>query len=155
MIDKALSFIVNELNVSLGTRFENSGPHAVLSSLTNQDGSAPLVTENKLVLSLVNIERETSADRALHLNLYLQVSSNFATDYLESLHFLSAALEFFLERPVFGVPALPSGIKSLSVEMVNLTTQDLQNLWSISGSQYLPSALYKLRMSTTPQGLVP
>ena len=155
MIDKTLSFILDELNVFLGARFEDSEPHAVLSSLVNQDGSLPPATENRLVLSLVNIERETSADRALHLNLYLQVSSNFAANYLESLHFLSAALEFFLERPVFGAAALPSGIENLSVEMVNLTIQDLKNLWSISGSKYLPSALYKLRMSTTPRGLVP
>src|SRR5256885_5597377 len=37
------------------------------------------------------------------------------------------------------------GIQSLSVEMINLTMQDLNNLWSISGSKYLPSASYKLR----------
>jgi len=36
-----------------------------------------------------------------------------------------------------------------AVEMINLTMQDLNNLWSISGSKYLPSASYKLRMVTT------
>ena len=153
MIDKALSFIADELNIFLGARFADGGPHAVLSSLVNQDGSVPPAIENKLVLSLVNIERDTTAvapNRALHLNLYLLVSANFAAaNYLESLQFLSAALEFFLERPVFAASALPSGIESLSVEMVNLTIQDLANLWSISGSKYLPSASYKLRMVTT------
>ena len=84
----------------------------------------------------------------MHLNLYLQVSANFAAaNYPESLRFLSAALEFFFERPVFSA----SGVASLSVEMVNLTIQDLHNLWSISGGKYLPSVLYKLRM----QDLVP
>ena len=141
MIDKVLTLILNELNFFLSSRFESSGPHAVLSSLANPD-------ENKLVLSLVNIERDAAAvspNRALHLNLYLQVSANFGANYLESLQFLSAALEFFLERPVFVAP----GIESLSVEMINLTMQDLNNLWSISGSKYLPSASYKLRMVTT------
>ena len=152
MIDKVLSLVLNELNVFLSARFASSGPHAVLSSLANPDGSTPPAIENKLVLSLVNIEREVAAvspNRALRLNLYLQVSANFGVNYLESLQFLSAALEFFLERPVFVAPAVPSGIERLNVEMINLTMQDLNNLWSISGSKYLPSASYKLRMVTT------
>jgi Pvc16 N-terminal domain len=153
MIDKALSFIADELSVFLGARFENRGPHAVLSSLVNQDGSVPLGIENKLVLSLANIERDTTAvspNRALHLNLYFLVSANFAAaNYPESLQFLSVALDFFFERPVFAAPGLPSEIESLSVEMANLTIQDLKNLWSTLGNKYLPSALYKLRMVTT------
>jgi hypothetical protein len=143
MIDKVLSLILDELNVFLSARFEDSEPHAVLSNLANEDGSLPPAIENKLVLSLVNIEREP----ALNLNIYLRVSSNFAANYLESLRFLSAALEFFQERPVFSAP----GMERLSVEMVNLAIQDLHDLWSISGSKYLPSALYKLRMVTTGQ----
>jgi hypothetical protein len=151
MIDQALSFILDELNVFLGTRFESNEPHAVLSPLVNQDGSVLPAIENKLVLSLVNVEREardagTRAAPALNLNLYLQVSSNFGANYMQSLQFLSAALEFFVERPVFSAPGLPAGIQSLTAEMVNLTIQDLQNLLSIAGSKYLPSALYKLRM---------
>jgi hypothetical protein len=151
MIDHALGFILHELNVFLGARFEGSEPHAILSALVNQDGSVPPAIENKLVLSLVNVERETRgagprAAPALNLNLYLQISSNFGANYVQSLQFLSAALEFFVERPVFSAPGLPAGIQSLSAEMVNLTIQDLQNLWSITGGKYLPSALYKLRM---------
>ena len=38
--------------------------------------------------------------------------------------------------------------------MVNLNTQDLQNLWSGMGGRYLPSALYKLRMITLPDAWV-
>ena len=75
---------------------------------------------------------------------YLQVAANFGANYLESLRFLSAALEFFYERPVFSA----AGVERLSVQMLNLTIQDLHNLWSISGGKYLPSALYKLRMVT-------
>ncbi|MGH9696455.1 MAG: DUF4255 domain-containing protein [Bryobacteraceae bacterium] len=160
MIDQALSFILDELNVFLGARFASSGPHAVLSALVDQDGSVPLGIENKLVLSLVNLERDTSsspqlspsrggvprAAPALNLNLYLQVSSNFGANYVQSLQFLSAALEFFVARPLFGAPGLPAGIESLSAEMVNPTIEDLKNLWSVAGSKYLPSALYKLRM---------
>ena len=61
MIDKALNFTLDELNSFLGTRFQSHENLAVLSSLSNQDGSAPVITDNKIVLSLVNIERETAA----------------------------------------------------------------------------------------------
>jgi hypothetical protein len=143
MIDKALSLILDELNAFLSARFANGGPYAVLSGLANQDGSVPLGIENKLVLSLVNIEREA----ALNLNMYLRVAANFGANYIESLQFLSAALEFFQERPVFTAP----GMERLNVQMLNLTIQDLHSLWSISGSKYLPSAFYKLRMAATQQ----
>jgi hypothetical protein len=143
MIDKVLSLILDELNVFLTARFAGSELRAVLSDFVQQDGTPPPQIENKLVLSLVNIERET----ALNLNLYLRVAANFGANYIESLQFLSAALEFFQERPVFTAP----GMERLNVQMINLTIQDLHSLWSISGSKYLPSAFYKLRMVTTQQ----
>jgi hypothetical protein len=144
MIDKVLSLILDELNLFLTARFAGSELRAVLSDLVQQDGTPPPQIENKLVLSLVNIERETG----LNLNLYLRVAANFASaDYIESLQFLSAALEFFQDRPVFTAP----GMERLNVQMLNLTIQDLHSLWSISGSKYLPSAFYKLRMATTQQ----
>ncbi len=141
MIDKVLSLILDELNVFLSARLAGSEPHAVLSALVEQDGTPPPQIENKLVLSLVNIERET----APNLNIYLRVAANFGANYIECLQFLSAALEFFQERPVFTAP----GIDRLNVQMLNLTIQDLHSLWSISGSNYLPSVFYKVRMVTT------
>ncbi len=94
------------------------------------------------------------AKPALNLNLYLLVSSNFGSNYRESLKVLAAALVYFLEKPVFNAESasgLP-GIERLSIEMVNLATQDLQNIWSITGGKYVPSALYKVRMVTTQEG---
>jgi len=64
MIDKALGFIVAELNAFLGVRYPSSEDHAVLASLTHPDGSAPPHTANRLVVSLVNLEREASAATA-------------------------------------------------------------------------------------------
>ena len=61
MIDTTFNFILDELNGFLGTRYPSSEPHVVLSSLSNQDGTVPPQIENKLILSLVNIEREVAA----------------------------------------------------------------------------------------------
>jgi len=83
----------------------------------------------------VKIEREA----ALNLNIYLPVAASFGANYVESLQFLSAALEFFQERPVFTAPR----IDRLNVQMPNLTIQDLHSLWSISDSNYLPSVFYR------------
>ena len=59
MIDKTLDFIRDELNSFLDTRFPATEEHLVLASLVNQDRTVPAGIENKISLSLVNIERET------------------------------------------------------------------------------------------------
>jgi len=43
-------------------------------------------------------------------------------------------------------PSLDPKIEKLSVEMVNLSTEKLNNLWATLGAKYIPSVLYKLRM---------
>ena len=174
MIDKALGFILGEMNGFLGTMFQASEPHAVLSGLANPDGSVPMGTENKIVLSLTNIVRETaavstpaqtrsstgsvlSAGTPLNLNIYVLVSASFAGNYAEALRFLSESIRFFQAKPLFSrqnSAGFPRELERLTIEMVNLNTQDLQNLWSGMGGRYLPSALYKLRMITLPDAWV-
>jgi hypothetical protein len=34
----------------------------------------------------------------------------------------------------------------LSVEMVNLSLQEINNVWSVLGAKYMPSVAYKIRM---------
>ncbi len=174
MIDKTLTFLLGELNGFLGAKFPSSEPHAVLSALANSDGSTPAVIENKLILSLMNVERETGAFSAprqgrpeagpqlhfpapLNLNLYLLLASNFGPNYGETLKFLSSALGFFHANAVF-TPAnagFPRGLERLTIEMVNLNMQDLQNLWASTGSRYLPSAYYKTRVVSIADGWAP
>ncbi len=173
MIDTALGFILAELNTFLGARVHSSEPLAVLSHLANPDGTTPTGIENKLVLSLVNIEREAAApalgikgggehgqysrrNPALNLNLSLLVCASFGNNYTEALRFLSIALSFFQARPNFTAQsssAFPRELARLNIELVSLDTQALNNLWSILGAKYLPSALYKLRMLTLQDGI--
>jgi hypothetical protein len=174
MIDKTMIYLLGELNGYIGTVFPSGEPQAVLSSLALHDGTSPREIENKLVLTLTNVEREyaaqsrevasyTQGNSALHmgqplnLNLYFLLSSNYSSDCAQALRLLSAALGFFHERSVFAPqdsPAFPRGLQRLTVEMVNLSIGELHNLWASNGSKYLPSAFYKARMVTLQDGWI-
>jgi len=174
MLDRTLSFLLDQLNSYLGTRYPSNEPHAVLASLANLDGSVPTNIDNKVVLSLVNLEREAAAaatgpqlrpenggfarlSPALNLNLYLLVSASFGANYQEALKLLSAVLGFFQGKPVFtsqNATGFPTGLDKLTMEIVNLDIQSLNHLWGNIGGKYLPSVLYKARMFTLQEGWV-
>ncbi|WP_122158650.1 DUF4255 domain-containing protein [Paraburkholderia sp.] len=182
MIDKALGFLLDELNRFLEPRSPGGEPLAVLSSLAVPHGGAAPGTDNKLVISLLSIEKEGAASSLpvplrdpsapaqagapsgfarvaapLPLNLNVMVAASFGANYREALKVLSAAIGFFQARPGFtpqNAPALPPGIERLSIEMVSCDLTMLSNVWSVLGANYLPSALYKIRMLTVQQGWV-
>lgn len=166
MIDKTISFLLAQLNAQLCIGAPSMEPRAVASALVMPDGSLSHETENKIVLTVAGIERETSAfayagnrnadesgrllvNPPLNLNLYLLVSSSFRQNYIESLRQLSATFAFFHSKPVFtpqNSPDFPSELQRMSLEMVNLSIVDQQNLWACQGSKYMPSGFYKARM---------
>ena len=90
IIFNTVEFIRKELNTYLKKDRREQDP-VVLSSLLTQDGNVPSDANQKVVLSLINIERENTASSAtfyarstdgnsskmspaLHLNLYLLVT---------------------------------------------------------------------------------
>src|SRR5262249_12349589 len=118
MIDKAMSFIVGEINSLLSTRFKTNEDLAVLSSLANPDGTLPHGIENKIVISLINVEREASANGSswpmrggveghgrvsppLGLNLLVLVTASFGGNYAEALKVLSNVMAFLQAKPMF------------------------------------------------------
>jgi hypothetical protein len=171
MIDKTLSFLLDELNGYLSLHLQNPDKVAVLSSLAQADGSPVQGLNGKLILTLVNIGKEAAAPalgvptRAdgggyvrnaapLNLNLYIMVSASFS-NYLDSLRMLSGALGFFQGRPGFDAhscASFPPHLDKLTAELVSISTQEMNNLWGILGAKYLPSAVFKLRMITLQQG---
>ena len=114
MIDKALSFIVDKLEAALQSQDPSSEPHAVMARL---GGAESAVVENKVILSIANIERESGTQGAnnllgdrtspLHINLFILVAANFGDNYAEGLKQLSAALAFFQSSPVM-TPVSPT-----------------------------------------------
>lgn len=174
MIDKALNFLLEELNGFLARRFQSNENMVALSGLVEPDGTIPLAIENKLVLTLVNAERETAARNAggapsafgglqsrvsppLNLNLYVLVSANFPNNYPEAVKFLSQAVAFFQAKPVFtpqGASGFPRELERLSCELVNLDFNQVNNLWGALGAKHLPSMVYKLRMITIQEAWI-
>ena len=166
MIDQTMKFLLGELNRYLGARYPTSADLAVLEDIVQDTGIGGEETENKLVLTLVNIEREAAAantaqmyrrtdtgakriPQPLNLNLVFMVAANFPENYQDSLKVLSSGIAFFQSSPVFtqqSNPALPDELDKLSVEWCELDLQASHNLWTVLGGRYRPSAIYRARM---------
>lgn len=171
MIDAALTQISQQLNQALRRRFRISDDLVALSSIHEQDGSVASHIADKLVVSLVNIEKETvtmqrgsreaaSRDAFLRppicLNLIVMVSANFgSSNYAEALKLLSSCVSYFQSRPVLdhaNTPDLDTRIEKLTLEIRNLDVTELSNLWGILSGRYMPSVLYKVRMLSMDAG---
>lgn len=120
-----------------------------------------------IVISLINVQEETALrnttnvrrvglkteyiEPPVFLNLYLLFAFDFAK-YETSLTHLSKTIELFQSRRWFSAEnttpanAFPAEIEKLTFEMVNLGFEELNNLWSVLGGTYLPSAVYKVRL---------
>ena len=168
MIDSAMSLVSSQLNQYLKSSFDLIDDIVVVSNILEQDGSVSTQVDNKLVMFLVNIEKDdvphrrnsdaisAGSDRAMtgyapvYLNLYVMFAANFSGDnYMESLKFISETIGYFQRRPVFdhdNAPDLEPRIEKLILDIENLPITDLANLWGILSGRYLPSILYKLRM---------
>lgn len=170
MIDTALTYVLDELNGYLAARFPGREKMAVMASLTRPDGGAPLEIDNKLILSLVNIENEARlastgfvarerdgrGDTSVRLNLYVMLAASYAGNYGQALNMLGQAMAFFRARPHLdaqGSGTFPASMLQLNMELVSLSMSELHTVWATLGSNYLPSAVYKLR--TVMQDLPP
>jgi len=159
MIYESLACITEELNEYFRIRLKIPEEKVLLSSIVNPDGTIALPGENKIALTLVNIEKEPSANKTGLTNspgvsLTLQVmfvvyfSSN---NYSEGLKFLSLIISFMQQKPVFtraNSPALHESIEKLSVELETHGLERMNNLWAMVGAKYMPSVLYRVRLLT-------
>lgn len=166
MIDEVMRFMLGALNAHLeSTLGRDTEPYAVLASLAALDGTPTPGIEQKVILTVVNVERDTMAHAALprplraieggfartsaplNLNLYVLVSAQHAL-YPESLKRLSLALGFLQANASLDArssPDFPDGVERLTLELFNLELQALNNLWGNLGAKYLPSFLLKVR----------
>lgn len=166
MISKAMNIIATDINQFLKNRYNLNEDPVVISNLTGIDGSIAVDGENKIVLTIVNIEQENTIQKQgntsfdmktsfkymapVYINLFVLMSAYFQnTNYYESLKMLSASLSFFQQKPIFNAqntPGFDDNLDKITIEIVNLNTNELSNLWGQLGGKYLPSILYKLRM---------
>ena len=172
MIYNALNCVVTELNDYLMKKFKTPESKAVLNSILQQDGSISEHCLNRMVLSLVNLEQDTSVPRnpiyirkneeldqlnvPFNFNLDVLVCALF-TNYDEGLKFLSETIYFLHAKSLFNTentPSLDPAVRQLAVEVVKLTYHEAHSLWGAMGVKYLPSVLFKARMLSFQSGAV-
>lgn len=166
MIDLALAAIAAQLNQALRRGFALREDLVVLSNLHEQDGSVAIATDNRIVVSLVNIERDTMPQRdapgarpglrgvlspaPVYLNLHVLFAAHFAAgNYTEALKMIAATIGHFQARPLLdhhNTPELDPRIDRLALDIANLGIAELSQLWSILSGKYLPSVLYRVRL---------
>lgn len=163
MIFEALSCLADEMNVHFRNKLNLNEEKVVLSAIMNQDGTIAIQGENKVVITLVNIEKEPvianrlplgrsqeNSSQPVSINLYVLFSCYFSGgNYAEALRFISFVISFLQEKNVFtsaNTPKLDSAIEKLSFEMESPGAEKLNNIWATLGAKYMPSVLYKMRM---------
>jgi hypothetical protein len=115
--------------------------------------------KSTVINSFGNVER---LNPEIKLNLYVLISANFqnaseedsSDDYVEGLKQLSFIISFFQAKNVFTPENSPKlaeydpNLKKLVIELYSYSFEQLYNFWSVVGTKYLPSVLYKIRMLT-------
>lgn len=164
MLQTALSFVRQRLDQVLQTAFAHEDSVTVLNHLVEANGAAPQKNQNKIVLTLINLEYETN--KAYYQDHYRVSSSQSAkvqppqmfnivllctscfNDYEEALKHLNATIAFFQATPSFTrqtTPGLPPGVEALHFDIENMSFEETHNLWSAMGAKYQPSIIYKVR----------
>lgn len=122
-----------------------------------QIGNSVEEKPGKMVVSLLNVEKETSGGISvpkqrtdeggarmqppLLLNLNVMLAAVFdERQYVESLSMLADTLRFIQSVPRFEVDGT-----WYTIEIVNLSLQDQNNMWTLLGGQYYPSVACKIR----------
>ncbi len=163
MIDVSLDFVRKMLDQHLCNKYGLESNFVVLNNLVLPDGSVPQKNNNKIVITMVTLENETSkqyyADKnpgpdrlaqinpAVWFNLDILISANF-DEYSEALKFLTASIGFFQANTVMtriSYPTLPVGLTALKFEIENSSSGKMENIWMSLGAKYLPSIIYKIR----------
>jgi hypothetical protein len=167
MISKALQFTADVLDQFLKNRFGLDESRLVLNGVVEPNGNVPLINQNKIVMSLVNIEKETNKPFYVQqqrlsdgsysefnpderFNLLILISANF-DKYVEALKFLDGAILFFqinvrLDASRFS--NMPPGLQKLEFELEKVNYHQMHGLWTAMGAKYQPSMIYKVRLVT-------
>lgn len=175
MIAKALTFVSDFLNHQIKMSYGIDENRVVISSLINPDGTITENVENKIVISVINLEHETTVKSLnnyvsgdsnnygkvsppVYLNLYLLISANYDSgNYIEALKMLSRVISIFQANTYFTQqknPEMQSPLEKLTFEIFNLPINELSHIWSGIGAKYVPSIVYKVRMITIKEDII-
>jgi hypothetical protein len=172
MIDVSLAYIRKMLDQYLSIHLGIDEGNVVLNSVVTDDGARPQKNQNKVVITLINLEYETNrqfyggmqrdgnqfnrVNPPVFFNVDMMLSSGF-DDYGESLKFLTACIAFFQENLSFNIashPDMPAGLETLKFEIENSPSEKTYNVWMALGAKYVPSIIYKIRHVAVQSGQI-
>ena len=169
MIDKSLTFITKLLNRQMKLTYGFDDDRVVPSSLINPDGSVTSNIENKVIVSVINLEHETAMEpdcgttqlmirepmvklRRQYISIcicWFQQNYN-SGNYLEAHKMLSTVISVLQGKSIFHKARLsrngPFPGKTALRKCFNLPINELSHIWSAIGAKYVPSIIYKVRM---------
>ncbi|MFH7015529.1 Pvc16 family protein [Flavobacterium sp. FlaQc-47] len=165
MINSSLKFTSKLLNQFLKNRFTITEDKTAVNYIVDVNGSFPKVNMNKVVLSVINIEKETNQPFYIRnqklengnysnfnpterYNVDLLISCNF-DDYSESLQFLDAVIHFFQINNYLdsaSSSSIPNGLSRLEFEYEKISYHQMHSLWTAMGAKYQPSIMYKMKL---------
>jgi hypothetical protein len=165
MIQHVLPVVVEELNAYLKNKFNAVEDKVALSNIIDQDGSIAVEGNNKIIATLVSIERDLTykasatqfrgnsyieSPAPVHILLTVMFSALFNKNhYMEALKYTSGVIYFFQNKPLFtpqNSPRLAKGVDKLYFDLMSLSTHEMMNIYSMLGAKYMPSVVYKIRM---------
>jgi hypothetical protein len=168
MIEKALQFTEKALNQYVKKKFGLDEDIVIINPIIDQNGVVPAKNQNKIIISLIHVEQETTnqfynrnqkldngnfvrTPLGHRYNLYTLITPNF-DDYIESLKFLDASIQFFQINELVDATKngeIPPEIGKLEYEFQKGENyMQMQNLWTALGAKYQPSIIYKVRLVT-------
>ena len=163
MLEKLLTHYADLLNEFLKQTYKHPEGIAAVGRIGGTTDAIP----NKLVISLLNVEREAAGGSApstyrsdggsytrtyspLLLNLNVILASVFEeTRYDFSLSVLSDALRFVQACPKFKLDGM-----DFTVEILGISMQDFNNVWTLLGGQCYPSVLCRIRYLHVDGGVI-
>lgn len=166
MLDLCLDYLKERMNQSVKHVFDLADDLVIVSPPADLDGSKSSKIKNKVLIFVSNIEkdvfsknyrqefnhtsnRKSISSQPLFITMTVTVAANFGTDhYSDGLKVLSHFLAFFNRHNSFNrqnSPDLPKNIEQINMELESIPGEQLNHLWGIFGSHYLPSCIYKVR----------
>lgn len=167
MISQFIDLIKNDLNLFIANKKGVDGGYVLFTNLNNILEN-PQAADNKLIISIVNIEEERTLQNpnnyvatktevtykkpAVWLNvicLFTFHSRNAET--YAGIDLLENVVQYFQSRPrldkntVFDPDAFPTVFENIRAEFVSLNYEQTNYLWGLFGGKYQPSVVYKFK----------
>lgn len=168
MIYETLSCFAGELNEFFRVKLRITEDKVVVSAIAKQDGAIAIQAENKLVLTLISLEKEPAGDLSkgdlpnagsksfssfnqspLFLSMQVLCSAYFENNYMDGLKLLAMTISFLHQKPVFtaaNTPSLDPAIDKLTFDIDAVSIEQQSNIWAMLGARHMPSVLYKIQM---------